>query len=66
VAKRNGKTITLTLEKLQAVSGGQPSVGLSPAQLLKRALRGMSLYVTVVFAGLLSPFLVLPTNTPPD
>ncbi|KAF8512500.1 hypothetical protein JB92DRAFT_2928186 [Gautieria morchelliformis] len=41
---KNGRTITLTLEKLQAISGETTPVPLSSAQLFRRALRGTSLY----------------------
>ncbi|KAF8512508.1 major facilitator superfamily domain-containing protein [Gautieria morchelliformis] len=51
IAKKNGKTITLTLEKLQAISGGTSPVPLSPVQLLRRALDGISLsHVKPLFA----------------
>ncbi|KAF8512504.1 MFS general substrate transporter [Gautieria morchelliformis] len=51
VAKKNGRTITLTLEKLQAISGGTPPVPLSSAQLFRRALQGMSLsHIKPLFA----------------
>ncbi|KAF8529729.1 MFS general substrate transporter [Hysterangium stoloniferum] len=40
IARRNGRTITLTLDQLLAVSGGQPSTQLTPSESLKRACTG--------------------------
>ncbi|KAF8589870.1 MFS general substrate transporter [Ramaria rubella] len=51
VAKKNGKTITLTLDRLRAASGGQPSVQLTSTQLFRHALKGLSLsHIKPLFA----------------
>ncbi|KAF8526272.1 MFS general substrate transporter [Hysterangium stoloniferum] len=42
IARKNGKEITLTLDQLLAVSGGQPSRKLTASELLKRSFTDIS------------------------